>query len=400
MASIHLRETTGKWQVAFRWKGKAFSRCTGTTLKRDAQLIERRVEDAIWRLKNTGLTIPQGVDPGDFIFDGGRAAEATPAGPVTLGALFERYRGALTDGAKEANTLYTERIHEGHLTRLLGADASVEEISAEVIQTQYVSPRSEKVSKTTIMKELKTLRHVWGWGVDFKLLGARPDWTIKRLSFSKPEEKIPFRTFDEIQAIVKRRGAKPDEKRGDSEPAWKGLYLVGAEIGELLDYVEASKLEPVVFPLVAYAALTGARRSELLRAEVGDIDFGRREITLHERKRVKGQHSTRVVEMHGRLEQVLSAYLPTVRGHLIFEGVTTDKAQRLLRQALASHPKYSQVRGWHVLRHSFISALALAGVDPRIIQAMVGHTTPEMTEHYTHIGPKQTNRAIDKLLPS
>jgi integrase len=392
MASIHVRETSGKWQVAFRWQGKAYSRCTGTNLKKDAQLIERRVEDTLWRLKNAGLRVPEGIDPGDFILSGGLITDAVTREetPVTLAQLFERYRASLPAGAKEENTLYTERIHERNLIGLLGEDTPVEALTMEAIQTRYVNPRSSEVSKTTVIKELKTLRQVWGRGMHFKLLKSPPEWSLNGLNYSKPGEKIPFRTFDEIEAIT---------RRGGPDTAWKGLYLTGPELEELLNYVESTVRDPIVFPLVAYAALTGARRSELLRAEVADLNFDRREITLHERKRVKGQPSTRIVEMHGRLEAILGECLPGVTGGSLFEGVDIYKADRLLRQALAKHPKYSKVRGWHVLRHSFISALALAGVDPRIIQAMVGHTSPEMTAHYTHIGPKQTNRAIDKLLP-
>jgi site-specific recombinase XerD len=66
---------------------------------------------------------------------------------------------------------------------------------------------------------------------------------------------------------------------------------------------------------------------------------------------------------------------------------------------MAKHPKFKNVRGWHVLRHSFISSLAIAGVHVGIIQSFVGHLDDEMTAHYTHIAPQQRDRPIDKLLP-
>lgn len=39
--------------------------------------------------------------------------------------------------------------------------------------------------------------------------------------------------------------------------------------------------------------------------------------------------------------------------------------------------KWETMRGWHVLRHSFISALASRGVDQRLIDDFVGHQTEE-----------------------
>jgi integrase len=45
------------------------------------------------------------------------------------------------------------------------------------------------------------------------------------------------------------------------------------------------------------------------------------------------------------------------------------------------------VRGWHVLRHSFVSACAADGVDQRMIDEWVGHTTEGMRRQYRHLCP-------------
>lgn len=52
------------------------------------------------------------------------------------------------------------------------------------------------------------------------------------------------------------------------------------------------------------AAHTGARRSELVRMNMDDIDFQQKTILIHERKRVQGQRTTRRVPLTPFLEQV------------------------------------------------------------------------------------------------
>ncbi|MEO2091861.1 MAG: AsnC family transcriptional regulator, partial [Gemmataceae bacterium] len=52
------------------------------------------------------------------------------------------------------------------------------------------------------------------------------------------------------------------------------------------------------------------------------------------------------------------------------------------------------LRGYHAFRHSFASNLAAAGVDQRVIDELMGHTTVEMQKRYRHLFPDQRRAAI------
>jgi len=54
--------------------------------------------------------------------------------------------------------------------------------------------------------------------------------------------------------------------------------------------------------------------------------------------------------------------------------------------------------GYHSLRHTFVSLCASGGVPQSVVQSLVGHGSPAMTQHYTHIGLQTAQNAI-ALLP-
>jgi integrase len=51
----------------------------------------------------------------------------------------------------------------------------------------------------------------------------------------------------------------------------------------------------------------------------------------------------------------------------------------------------------HVLRHTFASRLAMAGVDPRTIQELGGWSSLEMVERYTHLSPTHKADAVERI---
>jgi integrase len=154
------------------------------------------------------------------------------------------------------------------------------------------------------------------------------------------------------------------------------------------------------------AGHTGARRSELVRARVADVDLGGSYMTIRERKRVRGKRSTRRapltptaalrawLEVHpggpalfchtgevarsrkrsptiGRQNGACRATttrgrMATVRGREAPEPgpLTVGECHDHFKRTLAGS-EWGVIRGLHTLRHSVASCLAAAGVDQR-----------------------------------
>jgi integrase len=55
--------------------------------------------------------------------------------------------------------------------------------------------------------------------------------------------------------------------------------------------------------------------------------------------------------------------------------------------------------GWHVLRHTFATELAMKGTPLHLVQALLGHSTISTTMRYSHVAPSALRAAIDLLDP-
>jgi integrase len=53
--------------------------------------------------------------------------------------------------------------------------------------------------------------------------------------------------------------------------------------------------------------------------------------------------------------------------------------------------------GFHSLRHTFVSLCRQAGAPLAIVEAIVGHSNPAMTRHYTHVGDDAARAAVGML---
>ena len=74
---------------------------------------------------------------------------------------------------------------------------------------------------------------------------------------------------------------------------WECLYLDAMEEGEFLDFAKAANVRDYLYPMLVMAGHTGARRSEMMRARVEDVDLANAIITLREKKRARGTYTSR-----------------------------------------------------------------------------------------------------------
>ena len=318
MASLQLRN--GSWRVIFRYRGSQHFVTIGEVEEIEAQGVKARYEYLLRLLKQRLLTMPPGMDIGTFLRHDGKTSDITPEShppAITFAQFRDGYLKTVGNGSVEKNTLYTSKIHLAHLAETLGERFPIESLAHADLQ-RHVTRRcaSKTIAAITIKKELDTLRSAWNWA---KRMGyTKDEFPGTGLVYPKDEEKLPFMTWTEIE----RRMAAG----GEPEKLWECLYLRESDIATFLDFVQQRKAPAWVYPMCVMAAHTGARRSEMLRAELQDVDFEAGIITIREKKRVRGKMTTRRVPLSSRLKEALAA-LPATSGRLFGQPVCAGRSE-------------------------------------------------------------------------
>ena len=404
MASLHRDNKSPNYSVRFRFQGRNVNRSLGTPDKRRAAGICSRIEETLRLLESGRISIPPGVDPFEYVFSDGKTKPQSPSRrAISLTELHACYQAKLPAGSKEQSTLAGESIHLKHFRRHLGPHRVVQALTKADLQN-YVSKRLKEqhhgkpIQPDTVRKELVTLRMLWNWGVAEELLtGPSP---TKQVAFPLTDEKPPFMTRQEIKVILDRGGLN----EVDEERLWEAVYLETTEVDAVLACVRKKACYDFIYPMMVFVAHTSARRSEMVRAQIEDVDFRSRTILLREKKKSRKKAMTyRRVDMSPLLQQVMREWINGHPGgqHLFcqqraFRGVTpltVWQSQHHFKRTLAK-TEWKFLRGFHVFRHSFASNLAAAGVDQRIIDEFMGHQTEEMRRRYRHLFPAQRRAGI------
>jgi integrase len=438
-----LQERNGSFRFIFRYHGKQHFVAIGQVSRDEAEAKANQVGYLLLRLKQRLIELPPGVGIVDFLrHDGRPAAASAPVGNNGVASLFTlaAFRDRYLDthrASLERRTVEGIELHFRHLVAVLGERFPIGELTLADLQG-YVDTRAkargtagQRLSPATIRKEIVSLRTAWNWAAKMGLVSGR--FPNDGLRFAKADEKPPFMTRDEIE----RRIAAGALTKHRAKELWAALFLTLPEIEELLTAVRQSGTLPWVYPMLSFAAHTGARRSEILRVCIEDVDFVGKAVLIHEKKRTRGKRTTRRVPLSGFLAGVLKQWLAshpggpylfcydaivprsrkrsrltgfkgdktrasTASGRLDevgerqppgFSPITEDEAHDHLRRSLRGS-RWEVIKGWHVARHSFASNCAAKGIDQRLIDRWLGHTTDEMRRRYQHLIPNQEQQAI------
>ena len=145
----------------------------------------------------------------------------------------------------------------------------------------------------------------------------------------------------------------------------------------------------------------GLRAGEVLALDVDDVDIGGRWLRVCG----KGAKERRVpldVDVAGVIQTYLLAERPettTKRLFVVAKGPTAASRSRAagLRTIFRYHRAVAGVPGGHphALRHTFGTALAEAGVDLAVMQALLGHAHVDTTARYVHLAPAHVKAEFD-----
>jgi site-specific recombinase XerD len=135
---------------------------------------------------------------------------------------------------------------------------------------------------------------------------------------------------------------------------------------------------------------TGIRLGEQYRLRWEDVSFTRRMLSIPRSKNGSTRHVPLNKAALGALESLAKR---TSGSEFVCGGATEPRRWFEPVVKAASLEAFT----WHCLRHTFASRLVMAGVDIRTVQELLGHKTIGMTVRYSHLAPKHTLAAVERL---
>ncbi len=155
------------------------------------------------------------------------------------------------------------------------------------------------------------------------------------------------------------------------------------EICKILEHTRNLKHKAII--AVTYSS--GLRRDEVRHLKLSDIDSSRMQIRVSNGKGNKSRYTILSKKVLALLREYWLCYRPKT---YLFEGqhrgepisATTIKEVFSQRMKAAG---ISKTASFHTLRHSFATHLLEQGINLRIIQTLLGHTSIKTTTIYTHL---------------
>jgi integrase len=282
--------------------------------------------------------------------------------------IFAKFAETFTTTYAKTNNKISERtakrsILTHHLLPALGSKR-LDKITGEDVENLKASLIEKGKSPKRVNNILVVLSKILRYADEIDLIERAPK--IKALKVAP--KKLGFFTFEEFDRLVAGSA---------EEPQWHAAVLLAGE--------------------------AGLRMGEILALEWEDIDLKTGTLTVM-RNDWRGQIGSpksgkdRPIPLTKRTVVALKA-IRHLRGRLVFCWETGARwTLTTMRAGIKRQEKRAGLRvtGWHVLRHTFCSHLAMRGAPAVSIKELAGHSSITVTNRYMHENG-ELRSAIDRL---
>lgn len=243
---------------------------------------------------------------------------------------------------------------------------NLEQIDTLMIR-QYLSRRLKSVRPSTVNREWSMLKSMFNRAFEWGLFsGVNPTNSIKKL----PENNERTRWLKEEEQEV---------LLSNCQGMTKIIVLIALKTG--MRWGEITSLKWRQNPNSNY------------------VDFQNNIIFVHES--LSKSKKSRYIPLSDSIISALEKLPKQAGTDYIFWNHKTERIVRTIRTSFENAVKKSGISNFkfHDLRHTFASQLVRNGVDLYVVQKLLGHANPKMTQRYAHLSSKQLKDAI-KLIDS
>jgi integrase len=170
--------------------------------------------------------------------------------------------------------------------------------------------------------------------------------------------------------------------------------------------------------LLGLGVYTGLRLGDCSTLRWCEVDLARNVIRRIPNKTARRNPKPVIVPIHPTLLEMLANPAPAQRAEYVLPEIAalylrrsdmvTDMVQRHFAACgIKSHKPGTGTKGkravvevgFHSLRHTFVSLCRESNAPLAVVESIVGHSSPAMTRHYTHVGELAAGQAV-AMLPS
>ncbi|MCK9485243.1 MAG: tyrosine recombinase XerC [Dehalococcoidia bacterium] len=264
---------------------------------------------------------------------------------------------------------------EGFLSFLAERETPFDEAGRSDGRSYLFALRNASVAEGSVKRIATTMRGFYGWlDSEGVALQNQPGDSMLRLRFPRQTQRLPrFISAEDASKLV------------DAPDAETPTGLRDRAILEVL-----------------YGA--GLRVSEAANLDVRDVDLANRQV------RVTGKGDKTRISLYGEpARDAIGRYIQDGRPHLVTGAqaalfvnrsggrLSARSIQSIVRNAGTEAALARPVHP-HMLRHSFATHLIEGNADLRIVQHLLGHSSPDTTQVYTSVGHRQRAGVVGEAL--
>ncbi len=265
---------------------------------------------------------------------------------------------------KRQATINIEKGAVKYLLEILGKKKKLRQITPAVIEEFKQKRLKAGSSPTSVNIHLRHISAILGRAVKWGELDQNPCSKVEK--FKVPQKLPRFLSSEEIEKVLPVAKALKRE--------WYWVFLLGI--------------------------YTGLRKREISFIRWEWFDFERRTITVQESEDFNPKSGRyRTVPMHSKIKEEIEPYREE-KGFL-FSDDGERKQNRYRYDFRKGFDKVCKAAGVddatpHVMRHTFASQLAIAGVSLYKVQKWLGHKDSATTQIYAHL--QATDSDIDRIV--
>lgn len=309
-------------------------------------------------------------------------------------------KNVLYFGNEDGARMVDAELRRGQKSLTTAINPTIEKITADFLVSYRVDHRAKGTSRTAI-----SLEHIKKFFGKMTLTSITPQ-VVEQYKISRLDEGLTPSTIQKELCCLSSLLKWAVEKDLCEPFVWKVKKfpgkLVKAPVPVVPSMSDAERIITEVRPNVRGLAMlmlyAGLRRNEALNLRAEDVVLERRVIIPlgkgGKQRIVPIVHPDLIAELERKIEEVKTGILwqsPYKKDGAPYTDIK-DSLKRAAKRAGISMRIYN-----HLLRHAFGTHAIESGIDLRSVQLLMGHSTSQVTETYTHVAAAHLQREMEKF---